>query len=281
MTVKKYYIVYRTTNTLNGRIYIGFHSTNNLDDGYLGSGKLIKAAIKKYGRGNFTREILFIFDNRDDAEAKERELVNYAFIAEDTNYNLSIGGNVLILPGENNPWFGKNHTQETIDCIQAKIKATQRERGYGRRTAYAGMIGNAVVFNRNGFYSHGYKTTKSILMVCGNPRTKAYFFNADMQIRALDFYESEVTRSANAKRLASIKKSQKMRGVPKSAEFKRRMQNIMKGRKCPWNQITNRNPDKIQKTANAHRGTKRSIEACHNIRQGIKRSYERRALIKQ
>lgn len=52
------YCLYQTTNLVNGKIYVGIHQSQSLDDAYLGSGKLLKAAIKKYGRKNFKREIL-------------------------------------------------------------------------------------------------------------------------------------------------------------------------------------------------------------------------------
>jgi len=64
------------------------HKTNNINDGYMGSGKLIKAAIKKYGLESFIKEILFIFDNESDMKEKEKELV---IISEQT-YNLCPGG---------------------------------------------------------------------------------------------------------------------------------------------------------------------------------------------
>ena len=87
-----YYTIYRVTNIINGKTYTGMHKTNNLNDGYMGSGKLIKRAISKYGTENFKKEILFVFDNEDEMNAKESELVTEEFVKEDTNYNLCPGG---------------------------------------------------------------------------------------------------------------------------------------------------------------------------------------------
>jgi dissimilatory sulfite reductase (desulfoviridin) alpha/beta subunit len=88
---------------LNGKIYIGKHQTKDLNDGYLGSGKLLKSAIEKYGIENFTKEILFQFDNEEAMNAKEAELVTEEFIKEDSNYNLC--------PGGKGGW-GYNNTEE-------------------------------------------------------------------------------------------------------------------------------------------------------------------------
>lgn len=89
---KKHYIIYKTTNLVNGKIYIGKHETDNLDDGYLGSGKLLRRAIEKYGEHNFIREILFECSSREEMNAKEAELVNEEFLKRDDVYNLKQGG---------------------------------------------------------------------------------------------------------------------------------------------------------------------------------------------
>ena len=112
MDKKKYYYVYRIVNQVNGKEYIGFHSTNDLDDGYMGSGKLLKIAVEKYGIDNFKKEIIQMFDNKEDAEQLERQLVNENYVNRHETYNISLGGNVCILFGEDHGFYGKSHSDE-------------------------------------------------------------------------------------------------------------------------------------------------------------------------
>lgn len=89
--MKKHNIIYQTTNLLNGKTYIGRHSTDNLDDGYLGSGTILKRAIRKSGRDSFKRIVLFDFPTPEEMIAKEIELLTEEFISSADNYNIGIG----------------------------------------------------------------------------------------------------------------------------------------------------------------------------------------------
>jgi len=87
-----YYVVYQITNIVNGKFYIGLHKTNNIKDSYMGSGIAISAAIRKYGKENFIKHILYVFDNLEDASVKEKELVTEELLSNPLCYNLKTGG---------------------------------------------------------------------------------------------------------------------------------------------------------------------------------------------
>jgi hypothetical protein len=90
--LKKYHFIYKTTNLVNGKYYVGMHSTNKLNDGYLGSGKRLRLSIKKYGIENFKIEYLEFFDSRELLVEREKQLVNEELLKDTNCMNLKTGG---------------------------------------------------------------------------------------------------------------------------------------------------------------------------------------------
>ena len=84
------YIIYKTTNTLNGKYYIGV--SNGRDPKYLGSGRVLKDAIKEYGREHFVRETLEVFETEEEAYKREAVIVNETVVADRNSYNIGKGG---------------------------------------------------------------------------------------------------------------------------------------------------------------------------------------------
>lgn len=115
----KYHIIYKTTNLVNNKIYIGLHSTDNIDDKYLGSGKILKQAILKYGKDKFHKDILYVFNTRKEARAMEASIVDTEFIQRGDTYNLIEGGG-----GVGDQTGAKNHMYGKTGIGAKKVVAT-------------------------------------------------------------------------------------------------------------------------------------------------------------
>lgn len=89
---KKYHYIYRTTCKITGKFYVGMHSTDNLEDGYLGSGKILGYSRHKYGDENHIREIIEYCSSRDELKQREKEIVNEDLLKNPLNINLKYGG---------------------------------------------------------------------------------------------------------------------------------------------------------------------------------------------
>ena len=87
-----FYYLYEIKNLINNKVYVGVHKTKSMDDGYMGSGKVILSAIKKHGAENFTKTILETFANSEAMFAREKEVVTDEFLARPDTYNLRRGG---------------------------------------------------------------------------------------------------------------------------------------------------------------------------------------------
>lgn len=119
---KKYHFIYKTINILSGRYYIGMHSTDNLEDGYLGSGNRVKLAIRKHGKENFKREILEFCENREELRKREANIITLEEIAKKECMNLAVGGEGGVTDSGGPKAFAKKVKEDKE--FGDKIKAT-------------------------------------------------------------------------------------------------------------------------------------------------------------
>ena len=116
-----YHLIYMIVNKINNKIYIGKHSTKNPYDDYMGSGKAIKAAIKKYGEHNFEKVIIDCLSTEDKAYLKEEDIVTSEFVDREDTYNQKCGGKGIKsfdMLGKKNHFYGKKHKEETKERMR-------------------------------------------------------------------------------------------------------------------------------------------------------------------
>ncbi len=89
---KTIHYLYKTTCLITGRWYIGMHSTHNLDDGYMGSGRRLRASLRKYGVDNHIKEILEFFESRELLIEAEKEAITAEMVLDKNCMNLMCGG---------------------------------------------------------------------------------------------------------------------------------------------------------------------------------------------
>lgn len=155
------YIVYLTENKINGKKYVGKHTSKDLSkDHYIGSGVLLLQAIKKYGRENFAFKILGKYKDEDEAFLYEKYFVRF-YDTINNGYNLKDGGKggmsgyvysqetlekkrLAILgkrDGADNPNYGNGKTYDIYDCqtlkmLHSNIKACEVQKIYGIKYKY-------------------------------------------------------------------------------------------------------------------------------------------------
>ncbi len=124
-----YHYTYQITNLINNKIYYGVRSCKCLpeeDTTYMGSGVVLKLAIKKYGIENFSKKIDKLFETREEANLYEAEIVDIKWMKDKNTYNIRCGGLngarifseehrlklSIAWTGKNNPWYGKHLSEE-------------------------------------------------------------------------------------------------------------------------------------------------------------------------
>ena len=130
-----------TTNKINNKKYIGQHT--NLNDYYLGSGKILFRAVNKYGKENFEKEIIEHCHSQKELDEKERYWIKYYDAVKSRDfYNIHVGGcggdtysgrseeekiafkktMSNVTTGENNGMYGKNHSTESKEKMSKTKK---------------------------------------------------------------------------------------------------------------------------------------------------------------
>ena len=147
---RRYHYIYRITRD-DGKYYIGMHSTDDLDDGYFGSGQRISRSIKKHGKGRHVKEILEIVASRAELKAREKELITEELRADAMCMNIAPGGGGGFVNAEHERKFhaaGKIAAKETMrqtinsltyeQHVAKALKAAETRRRNGTPPAFAG-----------------------------------------------------------------------------------------------------------------------------------------------
>lgn len=165
------YYIYLTINKITGMKYIGKHK-GELDDDYLGSGKLLREAIQIYGKENFDKSILFISNNEEENRKKEKEFIAlYNAVTNPMFYNIHEGGNggnttagyseeeklqlrqklSEVNKGEKNGMYGKNHTEETKQFLSYWAKF-ERDNSVYKTDEFRKKMSKLTSGENNGMY---------------------------------------------------------------------------------------------------------------------------------
>lgn len=120
--MQKQYYIYCISNLINGKTYIGQHKTNNLNDSYMGSGKILHKAYKKYGKENFSKKIIAICETQENANILEKVFIKLYREIGKAEYNVATGGT----GGQD----GRKHTVEERNKIAKASSERWKRDGY-------------------------------------------------------------------------------------------------------------------------------------------------------
>lgn len=129
----KFHFIYKTTCTVSGRYYVGMHSTNDIEDGYLGSGEHVTRSMRKHGRSSHTREIIKFLPDRDALKKFEKEYITEEMLADPMCMNIAPGGGGGRKPGFRHSVSTKAKIAEANQNRDAEVNRKISETLKGRK----------------------------------------------------------------------------------------------------------------------------------------------------
>ncbi len=222
----KYY-TYIIINLINEKQYIGDHSTNNLNDGYLGSGQLIKKALKKYGKENFKKEVLELFETKQEAYNAQEKYIN--------KYNTLVPKGYNIDP--------KGGSRPTSEQINKKIGLGNKGKKLSERAKR--QISKRTTGENNPMYNHIYSETTLKKMSENNSGKNNPNFGKKMRPET-----KQKISNANKGRIKTKEEKDKIskgnQGKIRSEKTKKQISEKLKGRKFSQKTINKMKKPKTQ-----------------------------------
>ena len=173
-TDKETWILYQTTNLINGKIYVGVHKLLNTSTSrkYLGSGYALKPAIKKHGRENFTRITLAEFNCADDAYYAEEAMVTQEFVNRPDTYNMKVGGmggKGLVFTEAHKAKIGAAN-KGRVKSVETRLKLSASNKGKVLSEEHKAKIGVKSKGNKNMLGKKLSEETKAKISAAGKGR---------------------------------------------------------------------------------------------------------------
>lgn len=204
--------IYKTTNLINGKIYIGQHKNSEPNLNYFGSGKILFKALKKYGKNNFIVEVLLWCETIEQLNKAEIDFIKaYDSTNKNIGYNISLGGFSFMK--------GLRHSKESIEKIANAMIGNKYGLGSHRSEEHIMKLRLANKGNKYNLGNHhSVESKKKIIQsLIGNKRGVGKHMSEE-----------------NKRKMSELHKGHKYNlGKKRSDEVKRKMSEARKGRKMP------------------------------------------------
>jgi len=168
---RKYHYIYKTTCKVDGKFYWGMHSTDDLDDGYLGSGKKLWHSINNYGEENHFCEKLEFLETKKELSEREAEIVNQDFLNDPSCMNLALGGQGGLLNEAHAKKFHAAGGKAVLKMLgQRHNEKLKSDPEYKKK--YSETISKVRKGEKNGFYGRAHSEETKARMRLAHKRNK-------------------------------------------------------------------------------------------------------------